>query len=81
MNLISYNQKLCLFSTDTTTFLYDIPKFQLKGSLEVKTKIGALQYATGIAALVNQSKVRMHGNLPSTQTSPSSKTYTISNPS
>jgi hypothetical protein len=40
----------------------EIPSFVAKGSLEMITKIGYLQYATGIAALVCQSKIRIYGS-------------------
>lgn len=65
MNLIYHNKKHALFGSDSSTFLYELPTFTLKGTLETKTKIGALQYGTGIAAIVSQSKVRIYGKTTS----------------
>lgn len=39
-----------------------MPYFTVKGEVEGKTKIASLQYGTGLAALVCQSKVRIYGN-------------------
>lgn len=69
MELVCHNKKHALFSSETATFLYELPRFTLKGTLESRTKIGALQYGTGIAAIVSQSKVRIYGKEYDRQTS------------
>lgn len=75
MNLVCFNDKYGLFSDDKLTYLLEIPSFGNRGSLEMITKIGYLQYATGIAALVCQSKIRIYGNSYDTKISYSKKMF------
>ena len=61
MKLVTHNQKYVLFSdSQTTTLLYN-DTFLKVAQLPLPTKIGYLQFGTGIAALVNSSKVRIYG--------------------
>lgn len=61
MNLLSSNQKYCLFSDGESTFLLETGTFKQVSKLDLGSEIGHLQYGTGIAALVNGSKVRIYG--------------------
>lgn len=61
MNLLSCNQQYCLFSTEETTYLLENDSFRTAATLDLGSEIGHLQYGTGIAALVNGSKVLIYG--------------------
>jgi hypothetical protein len=61
MNLLAFNQKYALFSNEERTWLLEVGLFGRAGVLELPTKLGHLQYGTGIAALVSSSKVRIYG--------------------
>jgi hypothetical protein len=62
MNLVCYNDKFLIFSDDKLTYFLEMLSFAIKGSLDMISKIGYLQYGTGIAALVCQSKIRIYGS-------------------
>jgi len=61
MRLLTYNHKFALFGKEDQLVLREIPTFEKKGELNMRSKMASLQYGTGIAGIVAQSKVRMYG--------------------
>lgn len=61
MELLSYNQKYALFASEEKTVLMEMGSFQIAGELDLGSRLGYLQYGTGIAALISGSKVRLYG--------------------
>jgi len=58
----------------------EMSSFAMKGSLDMITKIGYLQYGTGIAALVCQSKIRIYGSRSDMKISHSNEMSMTSSP-
>ena len=62
MKVLDFNDNYLLVANDQKTFLLHSPSLAVISECSGTSRLGSLQYSTGIAALGASSQVRFHGN-------------------